>query len=66
MRLIVNLDQVYRHRDMAQQTMTQHQAVATDTIPIHTTQPEHLDMETILKHLLIHQGRPIYGNHEIV
>ena len=57
MRLIVNLDQVYRHRDMAQQTMTQQQAVATDTIPILITQPDHRDMETILKHLLIHQGR---------
>ena len=53
----MNLDQVYRHRDMAQQTMTQQQAVATDTIPIHITQPDHRDMEMILKRLLMHQGR---------
>ena len=46
---------------MVQQTMTQQQAVATDTIPIHITQPDHRDMETILKHLLIHQGRLLWG-----
>ena len=42
---------------MAQQTMTQQQAVATVTTPILTTQLDLRDMETILKLLLIHQGR---------
>ena len=47
---------MYRHRDMAQQTMTQQQAVATDTTLILITQLDLRDMETILKLLLIHQG----------
>ena len=52
----MNLDQVYRHRDMAQQTMTQQQAVATVTTLILITQLDLRDMETIPKLLLIHQG----------
>ena len=47
---------MYRHRDMAQQTMTQQQAVATVTTLILITQLDLRDMETILKLLLIHQG----------
>ena len=41
---------------MAQQTMTQQQAVATVTTLILITQLDLRDMETILKLLLIHQG----------
>ena len=47
---------MYRHRDMAQQTMTQQQAVATVTTLILITQLDLRDMETIAKLLLIHQG----------
>ena len=47
---------MYRHRDMAQLTMTQQQAVATVTTLILITQLDLRDMETILKLLLIHQG----------
>ena len=55
----MNLDQVYRHRDMAQQTMTQQQAVEIDTILIPITQQDHPDMEMIRKPLRIHQGRSL-------
>ena len=41
---------------MVQPTMTHHQAVATDMIPILTTLPDRRDMEMILRHLLIPQG----------
>ena len=41
---------------MVQPTMTHHQAVATDMIPIITTLPDRRDMEMILRHLLIPQG----------
>ena len=47
---------MYRHRDMAQLTMTQQQAVATVTTLILITQLDLRDMETIPKLLLIHQG----------
>jgi len=49
-------DQVYPRRDMAQQTMTQQQAVATDTILIHIAQLDRRDMGTILRPLLTPRG----------